>query len=223
MPVGFYNRYLVGDLTNRMQSLESIQSLLTDSTVAIVLNGVFSLFNIALFAAAGIDLFVVGIALVLIQIGVIWALCVVEVRLSRRQLVAQNRTQGLTLQLLRGIYKLRVAAAESRAVAVGARVFADQRRVTYSAGRVLAGIAVFLTVWTTIGTLAIVGVVAARGLGSVTLGSYMEFTVAFAQVSSALSVIMGSLSMVVVVVPLLDQVRPVLEGPVEIGGGRVVP
>jgi ATP-binding cassette subfamily C protein len=223
MPVGFYNRYLVGDLTNRMQSLESVQSLLTDSTVAIILNGVFSLFNIALFAAAGTDLFVVGVGLVLIELGVIWALCVVEVRLSRRQLVAQNRTQGLTLQLLRGIYKLRVAAAESRAFAVWARVFADQRRVTYSAGRVLAGIAVFLTVWTTIGTLAIVGVVAARGLGSVTLGSYMEFTVAFGQVSSALAAIMSSLSMVVVVVPLLDQVRPVLGGPVEIGGGREDP
>jgi NHLM bacteriocin system ABC transporter ATP-binding protein len=223
MPVGFYNRYLVGDLTNRTQSLESVQNLLSDSTVAIVLNGVFSLFNIALFAAAGTDLFLVGVGLVLIELGAIWALCVVEVRLSRRQLATQNRTQGLTLQLLRGIYKLRVAAAESRAFAVWARVFTDQRRVTYRAGRVLAGIAVFMTVWTTIGTLAIVAVVAVNGLGSVTLGSYMEFTVAFGQVSGALSIIVSSLSMLVVAVPLLEQVRPVLEGPVEIGSGRDAP
>lgn len=223
MPAAFYNRYLVGDLSNRTQSLESVQNLLTDATVAIILNGVFSLFNIALFAAAGTDLLLVGVGLVLVELGVIWALCVVEVRLSRRQLAAQNRTQGLTLQLVRGIYKLRVAAAESRAFAVWARVFADQRRVTYRAGRVLAVIAVFTTMWTTLGTLGIVAVVAAKGLGSVSLGSYMEFTVAFGQVSGALSIIVGSLSMLVVAVPLLDQVRPVLEGPVEIGGGREDP
>jgi ATP-binding cassette subfamily C protein len=42
-------------------------------------------------------------------------------------------------------------------------------------------------------------------------------------VSGALSIIVGSLSMLVVAVPLLDQVRPVLEGPVEIGGGREDP
>jgi ABC-type bacteriocin/lantibiotic exporter with double-glycine peptidase domain len=51
----------------------------------------------------------------------------------------------------------------------------------------------------------------------------MEFTVAFGQVSGALAAIMSSLSMVVVVVPLLDQVRPVLGGAVEIGGGREDP
>ncbi len=223
MPVGFYNRYLVGDLTNRVQSLETVQDLISYSTVTIVLNGAFSLFNLALFGAAGPDLLLVGVGLVLIELAVIWGVGVVEIRLSRRQLAAMNRTQGLTLELLSGIYKLRVAAAESRAFAVWARVFADQRRVTYRAGRVVAGIAVFMTVWTTLGTLAIVAVVASRGLGSVTLGSYMEFTVAFAQVSGALLAILSSLSTIVVAVPLLDQARPVLEGPVEIGGGREDP
>ena len=223
MPVGFYNRYLVGDLTNRVQSLEAVQSLISYSTVAIVLNGVFSLFNLALFGKAGPDLLLVGVGLVLIELAAIWGLSVVEIRLSRRQLAVTNRTQGLTLELLRGIYKLRVAAAESRAFAVWARVFADQRRATYRAGRVMAGVAVFMTVWTTLGTLAIVSVVASRGLGSVTLGSYMEFTVAFAQVSGALSAIVSSLSTIVIVVPLLEQAGPVLGGPVEIGGGREDP
>ncbi len=223
MPVGFYNRYLVGDLTNRVQSIETVQDLITYATVAIVLNGAFSLFNLALFGAAGLDLLLVGVGLVLIELAAIWGVGVVEIRLSRRQLATMNRTQGLTFELLSGIYKLRVAAAESRAFAVWARVFADQRRVSYRAGRVVAGIAVFMTVWTTLGTLAIVAVVASRGLGSVTLGSYMEFTVAFAQVSAGLLAILSSLSAIVVAVPLLEQARPVLEGPVEIGGGREDP
>ncbi len=223
MPVGFYNRYLVGDLTNRVQSLETVQDVISYSTVAIVLTGVFSLFNLVLFGTAGLDLLLVGVGLVLIELAAIWGAGKVEIGLSRDQLATTNRTQGLTLELLSGIYKLRVAAAESRAFAVWARVFADQRRITYRAGRVAAGIAVFITVWTTLGTLAIVAVVASRGLGSVTLGSYMEFTVAFTQVSAALLIILSSLSTIVVAVPLLEQARPVLEGPVEIGGGRDSP
>ncbi|MGH7922684.1 MAG: ATP-binding cassette domain-containing protein, partial [Candidatus Dormibacteraceae bacterium] len=223
LPVGFFAGHLVGDLTNRAISLELVQNVMTDTSVAIVLNGVFSLFNLLLFASAGPWLLLAGLALVAIEVGIALVLILVKTRFSREQLLAQNSTQAFLLQMLRGIYKLRVAAAESQALTIWARLFAAQQRAAYRAGRAVAASGVFATVWTTLTTLVIVATVAWAGLGGTSIGSYMEFTTAFGQVSLGLAGAFDALSAMVLLAPLLDQLRPLLETPVEAGRGRQSP
>ncbi|MDA8297035.1 MAG: NHLP bacteriocin export ABC transporter permease/ATPase subunit [Actinomycetota bacterium] len=223
LPAGFFGKHLVGALSNRARSVEMAQQILSDGIVATVLNGIFSLFNIYLLAAAGGALFWVGTGLVVFQLAAIVLVTLFQTRLTRRQIAAQNRAQSLSLQLIRGINKLRVAAAERRGFATWARRFTDQSRAAYRSGRLGAGLSVFTTAWPSLTTLAVTGVVATTGLGAVSVGSYIEFTTALAQVTGALIAMVAGLSTIAVVVPLLELPRPILEAKVEVGGGREQP
>ena len=223
LPAGFFSQHLVGTLSNRARALEMAQQILTDSIVATVLNGIFSLFNLALLGSAGGTLLLVGIGLVVVQLLIIAVTTLVQTTLTRSQIAAQNRAQSLSLQLIRGINKLRVASAERRGFATWAHRFGDQSRAAYRSGRLGAGLAVFTTGWSSLTTLAVTGVVAASGLGLVSVGSFIEYTTALAQVTTALTTMVAGLGTLAVVVPLLELPTPILEGRVESGGGREQP
>ncbi len=223
LPAGFFSQYQIGALSSRVRSLEMAQQILTDAIVATVLNGVFSLFNLFLFYVAGGTLFWVGLGLVTVQVAIVAISLLVQVGMARSQIAAMNRAQALSLQLVRGINKLRVAAAERRGFATWAHAFAAQSRAGYRTARAGIFMEVFNGSWSAITTFAVIGVVSAVGLGTVTVGSYIEFTTALAQVTTALIAMVTGLGTMAVVVPLLELPAPILEARVESGGGREQP
>jgi NHLM bacteriocin system ABC transporter ATP-binding protein len=223
LPAGFFQRYAVGELVSRAESLDAVDNLLSDATIAGLLSGLFALFNVFLMLTAGLFLAVVGIGMISVQVAVVAFLSYRNIVLTRAQLVAQNRAQTVTFQLIRGIAKLKVAGAEPRAFAAWAARFLDQRRVAYSAGRLTAANAVFGVLWPTFTTLAIVGGVVAAGRAAVSPGDYMLFTSAFTQSSVALNLVAVNTGIIALCVPLLEQLRPVLEAPVEVDTTREPP
>jgi NHLM bacteriocin system ABC transporter ATP-binding protein len=223
LPAGFFQRYTVGELVSRAESLDAVDNLLSDATVAGLLSGLFSLFNVFLMLAAGLLLAVIGIGMIGIQMAVVAFLSYRNIILTRGQLAAQNRAQAVTFQLIGGIAKLRVAGAEPRAFAAWATRFLAQRRVAYSSGRLTAANAVFSVVWPTLTTLAIVGGVVAAGRSAVSPGKYMLFTGAFTQASVALNLVAVNTGIIALCVPLLEQLRPVLDASVEVDASREAP
>lgn len=223
LPAGFFQRYTVGELVSRAESLDAVDNLLSDATIAGLLSGLFSLFNVFLMLTAGLQLAVIGVGMIVVQMSVVAFLSYRNIGLTRAQLAARNRAQAVTFQLIRGISKLRVAGAEPRAFAAWAGRFLAQRRLSYLSGRLTAANAVFGVVWPTLTTLAVVGGVVAAGRAAVSPGEYMLFTAAFTQASVALNLVAVNTGIIALCVPLLEQLRPVLEAPMEVDASREPP
>ncbi|HUY86528.1 MAG TPA: ATP-binding cassette domain-containing protein, partial [Acidimicrobiales bacterium] len=224
LPASFFSEYAVGELLSRTQSIQLSQQIMSDAIVANLLNGVFGIFNLILLLKGGGTLFLLGIVLLAIQFFVtVWINLVASTPAILKQLSAQNSTQSLTLQIVRGMNKLRVAAAESRAFSVWAHRFSAQQRATYRQGKLKAINGVFTLIWPTLASLAIVGGVLMTGRAHIDLGNYVAYTTAFTQASTALITIGVGFGVLSTSLSYLEQLHPLLQAVPEVGTGQTDP
>src|SRR5260221_8373138 len=74
LPAAFFRSYTAGDLADRAMGLNTMRQLVSDVTLATLLAGIFSLFNISLIFFFDIELALVAVALALLSSALI-ALC----------------------------------------------------------------------------------------------------------------------------------------------------
>jgi ABC-type bacteriocin/lantibiotic exporter with double-glycine peptidase domain len=163
---------------------------------------------------------------------VIAGLSYAQLRHTREELRHQGRLEGFVVQMLTGIAKLRAAAAEPRAMAQWSRYFVAQRDrfvaaqkweainttvmsflPTMATAILYAAIAYFL-----FGDLERANSAAAVGASSQSFSAadFMAFSVAFGQVMGSLAGMTQSLTQMLVVVPLIERAKPIIETAVEV-------
>ncbi len=221
LPAAFFGRYPTGALLSRAQSLTAVRTLLTDTVLATLVTGTFALVNIVILVAGGWLLAAVAIALIVVQLIILGLLTIVQIRRAREQLTATNRTQAISYQMIQGIAKVRVAGAETRALAHWAGAFSAQRRAAFAAGRAAARYTVFSTVWATVTVLAVTAAVVE--VGGVEPGTYLAFTAAFGLILAGITAVGNSLFQVALCVPQLEQLVPILDAEPEAVAGREAP
>lgn len=117
LPTGFYRSYTVGDLADRVLGIQKIRMLLTGNTLRALLQGIFSLVSFALLFWINWRLALIATLVVALVAGLIGALTVAQRRAQGEVIRHQGALDGLTVQIVSAIGKLRVAAAENRAYA----------------------------------------------------------------------------------------------------------
>ena len=146
---------------------------------------------------------------------------------AQKRLQAQMYTQagivsGMLIELMAGMAKLRVAAAEHRAFARWSNAFARQRLSAAGALRMNAIQATAATSLPFIGALGIFGI-AAGGTDPVDVASFAAFNSAFGQFTAAILSLATALNSSIDVLPLFARARPVLEAPLEVEQNRIDP
>ncbi|SEO35766.1 NHLM bacteriocin system ABC transporter, ATP-binding protein [Rhodospirillales bacterium URHD0017] len=219
---GFFRRYLVGDLAQRIVGIDTIRRLLSTLTVNSVIAGVFSLAGLAVMAAY--DLALTGFALVyaIVVAVVLFVLGRAQMRLERNVTERRGAVTSLLVETLGGIAKLRIAAAELRAFSRWSHGFARQRINSAHAGRLAAFQTIAATCLPTLGALGVFAI-AAGGEHPLDVASFAAFNSAFSQFTAAILSLAIALSNSIEVVPLFDRLRPVLEAKLEVESSRVDP
>lgn len=119
LPLDFFEKRHLGDVTSRMGSVQTIQRTLTTSFVEALIDGLMALVTFALMLVYSWKLALVTVLAVVLYLG-IRAIAYRPVRdRTEQQLVAAARQQSHLLESLRGMQSLKVAGKES------------QRRATY--------------------------------------------------------------------------------------------
>lgn len=119
LPLDFFEKRHLGDITSRMGSVQAIQKTLTTSFVEAIIDGLMAMVTLGLMLVYSWKLALVTLLAVSAYLGIRW-LAYRPVRdRSERQLVAAARQQTHLLESLRGMQSLKVAGEES------------QRRATY--------------------------------------------------------------------------------------------
>ena len=218
----FFRRYTAGDLAARIVGIDTIRRVLAGHNLNVVIGSTFSLasLGVMLIYDAALAAFAVGYAVV--AAAFLFALGRAKMKLDGIVQERKGVVTGLLMEILGGIAKLRVAAAEQRAFALWSTAFADQRSADARSGVVGAWQVVTsssLPILGTFGVLAIAG----GGNDPVDVAAFAAFNGAFAQFTTAIVNLATVTNAAIGVAPLFARVRPVFEAPLEVDDRRVDP
>ena len=224
LPLPFFRDFTAGDLALRAMGVEEMRTIASGAVVTVLLSGVFSLANFALlfhydgklaWIAAGL----VALA-VAVSVGVSW----LQLRSQREILGLRSRTAGLVLQLLTGIPKLKIVGAEVQGFRLWARLFSEQRDQQFRARLLGNGLSAFTAAFPVLATLTLFHQALPRLLPgteqTLTTGDFLGFIAAFNVALGAMLSGTGALVGMLQLVPLYEQVKPILETEPEVHAGK---
>jgi len=222
----FFRRFTVGDLDSRVNAIGQIRAQLGGATLRSLFGGVTLLLNLGLLWAYSAAL--TPLALAVAAAGALVTLISGRLTLSRMRAAQELRGElfGLTVQLVQGVAKLRVAAAEGRAFARFARTFARLLRLELGQRAVQDRAHVVNSALSSASTIVLFGLAAAfttgpaQGLGT---GQFLAFYAAYGVFVGAVVSLSDTLIDVLAIGILRERARPILEGQPEISPGRADP
>jgi NHLM bacteriocin system ABC transporter ATP-binding protein len=221
LPARFFRDYNAGDLADRALGITAIKQIVTGTVAAGIISGIFSLFNFVLLFLYDVPLafFATGLALLtgLLVFGVGRRLLTYQ----RRSASVQGRLAGRIVQLLTGITKLRVAAAEAAAFGRWADDFAEQKRIEFRAGALQNLLFVVLDVYPVLATVVLFAAISGRP--GVQAGTFLAFYAAFTTFLGAALGLGQSLVTLLQAVPLYERLQPILRQAPEVQTGQLDP
>jgi NHLM bacteriocin system ABC transporter ATP-binding protein len=224
LPASQFRQFTVGDFVDRALGIESVRRTFTGRTFRGLMAGIFCWFSILLMLYYDMKLGLIAVGLTILRGLMIIAVSALRLYHENRHFDLQGKIEGLVLQLLAGIGKLRVAAATVRALAVWANQFAAQKRQFIASQRAANALAIFETTFPTVATLIIFA--AATGVGSTlaqNLGAFLAFFTAFGQSMASVGAWATGISESLIAIPQLTRIRPLIVGAVEVSDDRKPP
>jgi NHLM bacteriocin system ABC transporter ATP-binding protein len=224
LPVSFFRQYTAGDLTDRALGIEAIRRIATGHTIHGLLAGVSALFSFGLMFYFDAGLALIALILTLLRGTVMLLVSAARLRRERQHFTLDGKVQGLVLQLLTGIGKLRVAFASRRGLGVWGRKFAEQKRQFIASQRIGNVFVTFEAAFPTAAMLVIFAGVG-QGIGSLELdtGRFLAFFAAFGQSLVAMGAMAAAIGESLIAIPRLDRLRPLITEPAEIAEVRNPP
>lgn len=182
----FFRQYSSGDIQSRVLSVGKIRRQVSGATLRTVFSSVFSLLNLGLMFVYSWQLALIACALAAIAVSVTVFSSMLNLRQVRPLQQMEGVLLGLTVQLMNGVAKLRVAAAEERAFAHWGRKYSQQKKLQAKSQRIDDSVAVFNEVLPTVSAVllfwfAILFIQQSQGQTGVGLsaGVFLAFNAAF--------------------------------------------
>lgn len=225
----FFRRYSSGDLLNRVLAVSQIRQKLSGATQRTLLSGIFALLNLGLMAVYSWQLALVGVGISVLAILVTVTSGLLLVQKSRIQQEIEGRINGLTVQLINGVVKLRVARAEERAFAAWAKLYGQRIRLKAMFQRINDAVSVFndalllvtsaLLFW--FGNLFIqMGQATGSGLNA---GTFLAFNAAFGIYIKGVTDLSNTLTDILGIIPTWERAQPILLSQPEVDVNKADP
>jgi NHLM bacteriocin system ABC transporter ATP-binding protein len=210
LPVNFFGRYSTGELGTAALGINAVQETLSSVTTTAALGLLTGSANLVLVFFYNVPLALVATGLVTAGAAVCAIAGLVEVRWQRQLYTVEQRLSSVVFQLLTGLPKLRVAAAEDRAFRVWAAEFTRSRTLATSARRIQNVITTFNAGFPLLCTVVIFAVVAGPMHSRLPIAAFLSFYVAFTLLLAATLQFTGVAITTMNVVPMLERLDPIL-------------
>jgi NHLM bacteriocin system ABC transporter ATP-binding protein len=222
LKTSFFRRYTVGDLALRILGIDTIRRILAGQGLNGMIGGVFSLASLGIMVIYDVWLALFALGYAVVAAGILFLLGRQQMRLERIVYERKGVVTSRLMEILGGIAKLRVAAAELRAFARWSNAFADQRANDARSGRLGAWQMVAATSLPILGTLCVLAIAGDRA-EPIDVAAFAAFNSAFGQFTAALLGLTTALNVSIEAAPLFARIRPVFEATLEVGASRVDP
>lgn len=114
LPVDFFQKRHLGDITSRMGSVGAIQNMITSSAVSVVLDGLMAITTLLVMMKYSPQLMLVSVAALLLYFGVRLATYRMFRQANEEQMVLSARQQTHLLESLRGATSIKLMGHESQ-------------------------------------------------------------------------------------------------------------
>ncbi|MEU9253447.1 NHLP bacteriocin export ABC transporter permease/ATPase subunit [Streptomyces sp. NPDC048270] len=223
LPATFFTGRSTGELAGAAMGISAIRGLLSGTGSVCVQALAVAAMNLVLLLVYSVPLAMAALAMLVVVAAVFLGLGLWQLRYQRRLIELGNRLGNQAYQTLRGLPKLRVAAAESFAYAAWAREFARTRELHQRIGRVQNVTTVLGAVYLPLCTLVMFALLAGPARGSMSAAEFLTFSTALTMLMSSVTQLTGALISVAAVLPMFEQVKPLLEAAPEAGRAGVAP
>jgi len=219
LPMGFFQNYSAGDLATRLMAITQIQNLVSSSSINTILAGMFGLFSFALMFFYDAHLALWASLLTVIYLLLSFVISYLRLLQERPLANLSGKLNNTLLQLILGVAKIRLAAAEDRAFARWATLFAREQRHRLASQRLAAWQTALNGILTLGGLLLFVLVIGKTGTNPnlIAIGAFAALLVAFQRFSAGLTMMLQVGTELLAIQPQLERARPLLEALPEIG------
>ena len=159
--------------------------------------------------------------------GIIWRISVRQLRHYREMHRERGETHGFVFQMIGGVAKLRVAHAESHALARWAERFSRQQAANLAALRQAAGVHAVAGMFQPLALAAFLAfaffVLGGTAGPEFSLVDLLVFITALGQLTAAVLGVSAAATAVAGVLPLIERVQPILDARPERSGGKIDP
>ncbi|MFN6463542.1 MAG: NHLP bacteriocin export ABC transporter permease/ATPase subunit [Nostoc sp. DedVER02] len=219
----FFRQYTAGDLVNRVMAVREIHQKLSGATQRTLLSGVFALFNLVLMFIYSWQLALLGVGLAIFAAVVTTVASFLLVNKSRKQQELNGAIQGLTIQLINGVAKLRVAMAEERAFAAWAKKYSQRIRLKANWQQIKDGMSVFNEALPLVSSILLFGFAMLLMQPRLTLGIFVAFNYALTIFIKGIIDLSNTGSEIWGIVPIWERAKPIWRSQPEDNSTKVNP
>ncbi|MEO1654330.1 MAG: ATP-binding cassette domain-containing protein, partial [Bacteroidota bacterium] len=224
LPVVFFRQFTTGDLAERAMGINEIRHMLSGVVITSVLGSIFSLLNFFLLFYYSLELAFVALGLVVVEVLIIYLLGRWQVGKERISREFEGITQGIVLQLLTGIAKLRVTGTEIQAFSHWLNHFSKMKQYSYQA-HAIENIQNWINSITPLVFSAVIYsmLILTGEFQSMSTGQFLAFNAAYGAFTAAMLSMSAALVTIYQVFPIYDRTRPILENLPESDDGKANP
>ncbi|MGW6406756.1 NHLP bacteriocin export ABC transporter permease/ATPase subunit [Streptomyces vinaceus] len=223
LPVTFFSGRSTGELAAAAMGISSIRSVLSGIVAVSLQAGTVGAMNLVLLLVYSVPLALAALAMLICVAAVFLGLGLWQLRYQRQLIRLGNKLDNQAFQTLRGLPKLRVAAAESFAYAAWAREFARTRELQQRIGRIKNVLTVLNAVYLPLCTLAMFMLLAGPARGTMSASEFLTFSTAVTMMLSSATQLTGALLSAAAVQPMYEQVKPILGASPEVRAAGIRP
>nr|WSY49560.1 NHLP bacteriocin export ABC transporter permease/ATPase subunit [Streptomyces sp. NBC_00886] len=216
LPTKFFTERSTGELASAAMGISSIRRLLAGVGPVVAQSVTVGVMNLGLLFWYSSSMALAAIGMLVVIAAVFLALGLWQVRWQRRLVVLNNKLNNQAFQTLRGLPKLRVAAAENYAYAAWASEFARSRELQQRVGRIKNLTTVMGAVYLPVCTLLMFMLLAGPARGSMSAAAFLTFNTSVTMVLTSVTSLTGAFVSAVSALPLFEEIRPVLDAAPEV-------
>lgn len=223
LPTKFFTSRSTGELASAAMGVSAIRRVLSGTGPVVVQAGTLGVMNLGLLLWFSVPLALTAVAMLVVIAGVFLTMGMWELRWQRRLVELGNKLNNQAFQTLRGLPKLRVAAAESFAYGAWASEFARSRELQKRAGRIKNMTTVLNAVYLPLCSLIVFVLLVGPARGSLTAGEFLTFNTSVTMLLTAVTQLTGAFVSAAAVLPMFEQIKPVLDEAPEVRGTSTQP
>ncbi|WP_405793170.1 NHLP bacteriocin export ABC transporter permease/ATPase subunit [Streptomyces sp. NBC_01506] len=217
LPTKFFAERSTGELASAALGVSAIRRVMSGIGPVLVQSAAVGATSLVLLLVHSVPLALAAIGMLAVIAAVFLALGLWQLRWQRQLVEIGNKLNNQAFQTLRGLPKLRVAAAEGFAYAAWARGFARSRELQQRAGRIKNLTTVLDAVYLPFCSLVMFMLLAGPARGTMSAGEFLTFNTAVTMLLASVTQLTGALVSVAAALPLFEQIRPVLDAAPEVG------
>ncbi|MFC3572213.1 NHLP bacteriocin export ABC transporter permease/ATPase subunit [Streptomyces yaanensis] len=216
LPTKFFAERSTGELASAAMGISAIRRLLAGVGPVVAQSVTVGAMNLGLLLWYSVPMALAAIGMLVVIAVVFLGLGLWQVRWQRRLVQLSNKLNNQAFQTLRGLPKLRVAAAENYAYAAWAREFARSRELQQKVGRIKNLTTVLGAVYLPLCSLLLFMLLAGPARGALSAADFLTFTTSVTMLLTSVTQLTGAFVSAVAALPLFEEIRPVLDATPEV-------